>query len=115
LYALGQIHQSVPPDQGQDQQDTIHIVDTFPVPVCHNIRIKRCKIYRDKAFHGYCASKRAYFYGLKVSLIVTQAGEPGEPGEPGELLLAPGATTDIAALRSMDLNLPDGSILIGDA
>jgi hypothetical protein len=47
LYALGQIHQQANPDK-------IHIVDTFPVPVCRNSRIKLCKIYRNKAFHGYC-------------------------------------------------------------
>jgi len=25
-----------------------YIVDSCPVPVCHNLRIRRCKLYRDK-------------------------------------------------------------------
>ncbi len=87
----------------------MHVVDTFPVPVCPNMRIKRCKIYRDEAFRGYCASKKEYFFGLKVCLIVTEAGEPIE------MLLVPGSTADISALRSMDLNLPEGSTLFGDS
>ena len=84
-------------------------MDTFPVPVCRNIRIKRCKIYKNTKTHrGYCASKKEYFYGLKVCLIVTEAGQPVE------FCLVPGAVADIRALRSMDLNLPDGSTLIAD-
>ena len=102
LYVLAQTHQ-------QANEENIHIVDTFPVPVCRNIRIKRCRIYQDKQFHGYCASKKEYFFGLKVCLIVTQAGQPVE------MLLAPGATADITALRRMDLNLPPDSTLFGDS
>ncbi len=46
--------------------------------------------------------------GLKVCLIVTESGKPVE------FLLTPGSTADITALRSMDLNLPEGSTLFGD-
>jgi hypothetical protein len=109
LYVLALMHQRSNPER-------VHLVDTFPVPVCRNIaqarwyiRIKRCKIYQGKDFHGYCASKKEYFFGLKVSLIVTQAGEPVE------MLLVPGSTADITALRSMDLNLPEHSTLFGDS
>ncbi len=59
LFVLAQMHQKSNPDR-------VHVVDTFPVPVCHNIRIKRCKLYRDEAFRGYCASKKQYYFGLKV-------------------------------------------------
>ena len=65
LFVLAQMHQKTNPEH-------VHIVDTFPVPVCHNIRIKRCKLYRDEAFRGYCASKKQYYFGLKVSVIVTE-------------------------------------------
>ena len=101
LFVLAQIHQRTNPER-------VHIVDTFPVPACHNIRIRRCKLYRGEAFRGYCASKKEYYYGLKVSVIVTEAGEPVE------MLLVPASTADISALRSMDLNLPEGSTLFGD-
>ena len=36
------------------------------------------------------------------------------PGEPVELVLVPGSTADISALRSMDLNVPAGSEIFGD-
>jgi hypothetical protein len=101
LLVLAQIHQRTNPER-------VHIVDTFPVPACHNIRIRRCKLYRGETFRGYCASKKQYYFGLKVSVIVTEAGEPVE------MLLVPASTADISALRSMDLNLPEGSTLFGD-
>ena len=101
LFTLAQAHQ-------QNNPKRLHIVDTFPVPVCHNIRISRCQIYQDESFRGYCASKKQHFYGLKACLIVTEAGLPVE------LLLVPGATADINALRGMPLHLPDDSTLFGD-
>lgn len=102
-YVLGQAHQQTNPNN-------TFIVDTFPVPVCRNIRIKRCKIYKDtKAHRGWCASKKEYVYGLKVCMIVTEAGQPVE------MLLVPGAVADVRALKNMDLNLPKGSTLFGDS
>lgn len=38
LHALAQVHLQTNPGK-------LYIIDTFPVPVCRNIRIKRCKIY----------------------------------------------------------------------
>jgi len=102
LHACAQVHQRVNPER-------LHIVDTFPLPVCRNIRIQRCRIYRDEAFRGYCASKKEYYFGLKVCVIVTEAGDPVE------VLLSPASTADVVALRSMDLNLPDQSTLLGDS
>jgi hypothetical protein len=102
LFVLAQLRQYA------DHSDTETIVDTFPVPVCRNIRITRCRIYRDRAFRGYNASKREYFYGLKVCLIVSTTGQPIE------LLLVPGSYADITALRAMDLNLPEGTRLYAD-
>lgn len=84
------------------------LVDTFPVPVCRNIRISRCKIYRGEAYRGYTASKKEYFYGLKVCLIVSESGQPVE------LVFAPGSTADIEMLRSMPLELPEHCALVGD-
>ena len=52
------------------------IVDAFPVPACHNIRIQRCRLLHGEAYRGYNASKRVYFYGLKATVITTIEGCP---------------------------------------
>ena len=51
-----------------------YIIDSFPVKACHNIRISRCKLFKDEKYRGYNASKREHFYGLKIQLITTAEG-----------------------------------------
>lgn len=105
-----------------DPELQAYVVDSLPVPVCDNIRIRRCRIYpleeeghdddtpkkRKKSFRGYIASKRRYFYGLRVHLVVTGAGEPVE------FSLAAGSEADIAIFKELELDLPEGSIILGD-
>ena len=86
-----------------------YILDTFPVAVCHNIRISRCKILRGEAFRGKNASKRMYFYGFKVALLTD------EQGNPIELAMYPGAYSEQATLKRLDFDLPPGSIIWMDS
>ena len=44
--------------------DAIYVIDSIPIAVCDNIRIRRSKIYSDENFRGYQASKKRYFYCL---------------------------------------------------
>ncbi len=89
-----------------------YAVDSFPVAVCENIRIRRCRLYPSEehggAFRGYISSKRSYFYGLRVHLVVTGAGEPVE------FSLAAGSEADISVFKEMQLDLPEGSIICAD-
>ena len=86
----------------------IYLIDTFPISVCDNYRIKRNRIYGQEQYRGYKASKRRYFYGLKLHLLIT------ETGMPVEFLLSPGSVADISGLQGFDFDLPDGAIIIGD-
>lgn len=56
--------------------DLLHIIDGFPVPVCHYRRSGRSKIFRDveSATYGYCASKKEKYYGFEGSIVMTQKG-----------------------------------------
>jgi len=42
--------------------DCIYSIDTFPIPVCDNIRISRARVYQGEAYRGYIPGKRRYFY-----------------------------------------------------
>lgn len=88
--------------------NSIYIIDSFPVPVCDNYRIQRCHIYKNEAFRGYQASKKRYFYGLKIHLLVT------ETGQPVEFFLTPGSYSDTNSLKQYNFDLPEGSQLTGD-
>jgi hypothetical protein len=90
-----------------------YAVDSLPVAACDNIRIRRCRLYPPQehggAFRGYVASKRRYFYGLRVHLVVTQAGEPVE------FALAAGSEADVSVFKDLELDLlPEGSIICAD-
>ena len=88
--------------------DAIYVIDSFPISVCDNMRIRRSKLYSDEDFRGYQASKKRYFYGLKVHLMVTQDGQPVE------CFLTPGSFGDVDALKYYAYELPDGSIIYAD-
>ncbi len=98
-------------------------MDSLPVAVCDNIRIRRCRLYpleagrdddddppkrRRKSFRGYIASKRRYFYGLRVHLVVTGGGEPVE------FSLEAASESDVAIFKELELDLPEGSIICAD-
>jgi hypothetical protein len=107
----------------RNDPDQTYAVDSLPVPVCDNIRIWRCRLYpleeeeegrdddtpkKKKSFRGYIASKRRYFYGLRVHLVVTGAGEPVE------FSLAAGSEADVTVFKELELDLPEGSIICAD-
>jgi hypothetical protein len=58
-------------------EGSLYIVDSFLTAVCDNYRIIHCRIHQGEAWRGYRASNRRYFYGLKVHLLITKAGQPG--------------------------------------
>jgi hypothetical protein len=89
-------------------EHSIYIMDSFPVAVCDNYRICRCHIYHDEAYRGYQASKRRYYYGLKIHLLITEAGQPVE------FFLTPGSFSDTPTLNAYLLDLPEGAQLTGD-
>jgi hypothetical protein len=75
-----------------------YVVDSVPIPVCDNIRIRRCKLFSGEEHRGFIASKKRYFYGLRVHLLVTGSGEPIK------FVLAPGAKADVQAFKDFDLD-----------
>lgn len=86
-----------------------YIIDSFPVAVCRNIRIARCKLLRNNAYRGYNVSKREYFYGFKVQLITTADGIPVE------YFMVAGSIHDATAFKAMNIDLPSGSKIYADS
>lgn len=87
---------------------SVYVIDSYPIMVCDNYRIQRSKIYHGEDFRGYLPSKKRYFYGLRIHLMVT------EQGEPVEFFLAPGAVSDLRALSFYNFDVPEQSWITGD-
>jgi Transposase DDE domain len=94
------------------EEQRTYAVDSFPVVACENIRISRCQLYpleeHGGAFRGYISSKRSYFYGLRVHLVVTGAGEPVE------FSIVAGSEADVRVFKDLQLDLPEGLIICAD-
>jgi hypothetical protein len=88
--------------------EAIYAIDSFPIAVCDNIRISRAKLYAEERFRGYLPSKKRYFYGLKVHVLVTKDGQPVE------FFLTHGGFGDVDALKYYAFDLPAGSIVYAD-
>ena len=84
------------------------IVDSFPVAVCHNVRAKRCRIYENKKYFGYTASKNEYFYGIRIHMLTAADGSPVE------FLLKPASVHDSKAFKDMELEIPKRSVIYAD-
>jgi len=86
----------------------VYVIASLPIAVCDHIRIRRSKLYAGEDFRGYQASKKRYFYGLKIHLMVTQDGQPVE------CFLTHGSFGAVDALKYYAYELPDGSIIYAD-
>mgnify|MGYP006302835773 CR=1 FL=1 len=92
-------------------QDNIRIIDSTPVPVLkpyrgsHSLCFKRGK----QTNYGYCASKKEYYFGIKLSLVCTPEGVITDVG------IHSANTHDLTALKDMinDIELTH-TTLIGD-
>lgn len=87
---------------------SIYVIDSFPMIACDNYRILRSKRYQGEVWRGRQASKRRFFYGLKLHLMVTQEGQPVE------FFLTPGSYSDTKAMKWYHFDVPEGAWIIGD-
>jgi hypothetical protein len=51
----------------------ISFIDSTSIKVCHNLRIKSNKVFRDLAKRGKTST--GWFYGFKVHLVINDCGE----------------------------------------
>ena len=80
-----------------------YLVDRFPVALCDNIRTKRCRLVPlNEAFRGKNASKRRFFYGVRVVVVTTESGLPVE------FAFLPGAAFDVRAKQLSALGAAPG-------
>lgn len=85
-----------------------YAIDSFPVAVCDNIRISRCKLFRSEKYRGKIASKKRYFYGVRVHMITSHNRMPVE------FKILPGGMSDVRAMKYLNFDLPSGSDVSAD-
>jgi hypothetical protein len=86
-----------------------YVIDSFPVAVCDNIRISRCKLLQGEQWRGKQCSMRRYFYGVKVQVLTTSSGIPVE------FCFVPGSESDVQALKKLPMAVAPESKVYGDS
>ena len=81
----------------------IRIIDSTPVPVVKIWRAGKCRSFNRKTEvnYGYCASKKMYYYGQKLTLFTTPSGLPTE------YILTPANHHDLKAFKENIKELSD--------
>lgn len=98
----------LPEIEQEIQNNKEFIIDSFPLPACDNIRIKRRHLLQGEEYRGKCVSKKRYFLGVKVHVLMT-------PNYcPIEWILTPGCENDVKAFHRFNFNLPEGSVIYAD-
>ena len=54
--------------------DSIHLIDGFPIPLCHYQRASNCRLFMTEADFGYCAAKDEKYYGFHGHLVISSEG-----------------------------------------
>ena len=83
-------------------------VDSFPVSCCQKNRIDKRKIFLERQYLGYAPSKKRYFCGIKVHMVVTREGFPIE------VAFKAGSESDLSVLWTLELDIPPESKLYAD-
>ena len=86
-----------------------YVMDSFPVAVCDNIRINRCRLLKGKQWRGKQCSMRRYFYGVKVQVLTTSSGIPVE------FCFVPGSESDVQALKKLPMTVAPESKIYADS
>ncbi len=89
-------------------ESTEYLLDSFPIAICDNIRIKKCPLVQSEEYRGYIASKKRYFYGVRIHLLSTKDGIPVE------WAFIPGEANDVRGFDLLTFNLPPGSEVYAD-
>lgn len=85
--------------------EDVCLVDSMPIVMAHEKRSSQAKVAPEIANKGYCASKRMYFYGVKVHLLALR--RPGTLPVPDYIGVSAGSANDLTVLRSILPRLRD--------
>jgi hypothetical protein len=54
--------------------DSVHLVDGLPIPLCGFSRAPSCRSFKGIAAYGYCAAKQQTYYGFHGHLLISATG-----------------------------------------
>lgn len=89
-----------------------HLLDSMPIVLAQGVRADKARVAPEVADIGYCASKKTYFYGVKLhalSLAMHHARPSLE-----RLWISKASESDLTVAKSHEEELPEGGELYAD-
>ena len=74
LWRVKQRIQGILSEELGSYEDDIHIIDGFPLPLCHFRRASRSRLFKGVADYGCCVSKNQIYYGLQGVICISFDG-----------------------------------------
>lgn len=88
------------------------LIDSVPVMLARGTRANRARVAPDLADTGFCATKQQYYRGVKLHVIA--ARRIAKLPLPEKIHLSAASQHDLAALREVSPDLPQGCALFAD-
>jgi hypothetical protein len=79
---------------------SVYVIDSYLIAPCDNYHICPSKRYQGEVWRGRQASKKRFFYGLKIHIMAT------EHGQLVEFFLTPSSYSDTSSYPWYDFDLP---------
>lgn len=84
------------------------VVDSLPILLAQQVRSGRARVAPEAADKGYCASKKQYYYGVKLHILGQH--RPGTLPRPELVLASRASEGDLPVLKLYSAQLPEGEL-----
>jgi hypothetical protein len=85
-----------------------HLIDSMPILLAQGVRADRARVAPEIADLGYSASKKSYFYGIKLHVLAQHC--PHRVPHPEQLLVSAASASDLSVAKSYSRGLPSGEL-----
>ena len=90
-----------------------HVIDSFPVMLARGCNAYTATVARETANIGYCASKKLYFYGVRLHAIARRRS--GQLPCPEQIWLREASCHDLRSVKEQAPELPTTTLLADSA
>lgn len=86
----------------------MYLIDSMPIFLAQGVRADRARIASGAADLGYCASKKTFYYGIKLHLVACHA--PHALPRPEGIFFSQASASDLTVAKSYSGALPSGEL-----
>lgn len=85
-----------------------HLLDSMPIVLAQGVRAGRASVAAEVADMGYCASKKTFFWGVKLHALCLHV--PGRLPRPEQLWVSAASESDLTLAKCHTADLPAGEL-----